>query len=413
MAAIGSPVTVFTCTTTPAAFDVAFQSATLALVAYHVTGGSFTNTSAVTLSINPSTYAVTVNTPVSASSNGQGVTLHTIPGTTNVVAVWYTAATTITGSIISISGTVPTFNALATITVTAANLPGSLGFFRIGLGVSMAGDVCYVGSTAAATPFDSSYSAFAISGTTLTAGGTVVDFGYSGPSNTGSGQIDEIAPNQIMCLQLVAISSNQMAFGLCFLMATRRPVSIFGNQMGAGWPVPVSEVSISAYDYQFRSVDGNGIGVVMYSNFGMPAAGSTVAAHLYLGFFRKRKGGTQNVFDFGDAYDQLMGLVGACPAGGLCVLPTGTVIATAGQSTSSGTAGIIIAIRRHNNILGIAIDGLGTIQRTGIVSGLSGLTPGMEYGVDDSGALTTVVGDTKIGKALSATKMALQVIPGV
>ena len=126
-----------------------------------------------------------------------------------------------------------------------------------------------------------------------------------------------------------------------------------------------------------------------------------------LNFVRKAKGASPSVV-VGDEIVIDKSATGVQHAG-LCCL-SGEIAVMAGSQASLDCW--CVAFKRQNRIIGVAIDACGTVQRSGTVT-LSGLTPNAVYGVDDAGALAASPGTARIGIALSATKLLLQVQPGV
>ncbi len=408
--ALNSPATVFTCTTTLSGFDVAYSytasGTAYLLMGYHLTGGAATTTTAVVASVNLSTYTMTINTPVNSATTGQWITFYSIAGTQNVLAAFMSSTTVITCQVISLVTVTPTWNTAATLTGANAFSIGS-NITKIGLGLTPDGTQAFI-SMIDGTVFTAVHGQMAISGTGLTAtamASTGVPC-FVGASNPKPDSATNTGASLLMAYAYGASGTPPIEM---VIFNIRKKSSSAAVSIGRS-PCFGRQISQSTSEHSFRITDkASGVGFFCTGH-----ADFSTGAGTYSSVFSivKKTGLIMDAsFVGGDPFQYNPGVgTGAGVLGG-CMLPSGIFIfATSSTATTSG--GTIYALRRRNTILGVAIDNAGTVQRSGPLTGLSGLTIG-PVGVDDNGNLTSVVGEARIGQALSATVLDLQVIPGV
>jgi len=394
--------------TNPPSFDVAAIDSTRVLAATNTNGVGASQAQVAVLSVSGTT--ITVNSGVNGDASAYYVGLASIPGSTNVLLLTehISPSTQVTASVVSISGTVPTINASASLTL--GNIPSSP--YSICCSVTPDGKSAFVGGVNSSTVWI--VSIFGINGTTVTAGNqvtlTVLFAGSVMPSAS--------ADNSGFVAFLTTGTQNETNgnWPLTYVAFIKR----IGTAMIAldtlESLVPFARFrwgSSSIYGVPSLHVADQGSGV--YFTSGIVKNGADGTVNILTLFFRRQGLTENNAVQSGDAYQLATGLAfgtaGIDVQGGSCQL-LNSGVAVAGRVSYQSNSIYVLAVRRRNAILGVAVDALGTVQRSGTLSGLSGLTVG-PVGVDDNGNLSSVVGEAKIGQALSATVLDLQVVPGI
>ena len=394
--AFGTAVTVVTHTTLWSPAAISKVNSTTMLVAYCIRGFGFYQLSVVTLSISGD--AITVNTPVNGAAAATMGDLAAIPGGTNSFLTYSTATTTIWGAVVSVSGTVPTINTPVSLTVTATPAQPTLQATVLADGSQGA---CM--TRASASPGVLYFNWWGISGTTVSAGGTI-SLGMGSMRRTEDSVVGGKSGFIIYNAgyEPAGASADPMISGL---QRTRKPT---GATMYAGSPIPMFQVSSSLPGFpRLVCVDADSQVFVLGPLVG-PFAGATWVT------FRLASGPADatmlNQYVFGDEFAVTTATVNTL--GGISALASGIVLLCA--ATNAASTSRLYALRRRNAIIGIAVDNLGTVRSSGVyVYGGGGLTPGATYGVADNGSFTTAVGEARVGVALSATELLVNVIPGV
>jgi hypothetical protein len=131
--------------------------------------------------------------------------------------------------------------------------------------------------------------------------------------------------------------------------------------------------------------------------------------------FAKKRGGSDSgglaAYEFGDVYAWVPANVSGGLVASICTLSSGISVVAIGSISGSAGINAVVALKRRNMIRGV-VNAAGKVQSAGILT-TSGLTPGAEYGVDDDGNLSTVVGEARIGYAISATQLVLDIRRGI
>jgi hypothetical protein len=395
----GTPQAVKTSTTTLSDFDISASDSTHVLIVYNLTGASYTQLSVVSLTIAGT--AITVNAAVNGVAAAARCTAYPVPGSSNVVIAYLTANNTGYVAVISSANTnTPVIN--TPVVFTAATLYTGLNAnSHLGLTVSLNADLIAISADDTAGAYIQ-INYFTLSGTAI---GAVAFFdGLITSANIGGWFVEEGPKDTWFGF------SNAILYGASIYV----PYLFSFRRTAAGTlALPIlapKQLSLlpNSYEVILKPID-RANGVFLFSANVLGADGNYWQKTIVM----KRKGGSasdQAEWDYGD---ELVTKGYTTQAqGGACALPGfGTIIMVQGGGTLSQAQ--VVTQRRRNTILGVAVDTLGTVQRAGAVSGLSGLTQGVQYGIDDNGNLTIVVGEAKIGQALSTTVLDLQVIPGV
>lgn len=402
----GTPFNVFLCTTTLAAFDVAPIDATHVLVATSVTGGatSFTQGTVRVLIANVGAGTLSAGNTAACSATSANMALYPIPGSSNIALMWQSSTTVVGCSVIS-GGATPVFNTASTATFGAAvKVPVSC---PLAMTVTSAGDFAIAVLNAAASPFNEQAALFTITGTSLGAGATT-DLGF--PSGASGMPVVDEGPAYSLLLHALQTAAGSLpaSFGFIGLHVAGINSLLPTNQSVV--PTTVPSTTVTTHIFCLRVVDRqNGVFIVA-GDFLEPGVTGNFAVNA--AFVKRLAGGKgrSSHLAVGDTVFYDSGQTASTAFMGAAVLPTsGIALVAAAETTGSA----VIAMRRSNHVLGVAIDTSGTVQRHGTCTVLSGLTPGAQYGSDDSGNLTTIAGEVKIGQAISATAMALQVVPGI
>jgi hypothetical protein len=177
------------------------------------------------------------------------------------------------------------------------------------------------------------------------------------------------------------------------------------NQLEGTSPLmvqPMHTPQLSGNQPMIRAIDRpNGIFLVRTT---YRKADGSYYNHLVLA---KRKGLT-STFDLGDPY--VLPSYSDVYISGADVLSSGIILAACGCGGTDRN--YLIAMRRRNTVLGVALDNTGKVQVSGKFI-TSGLTLGAKYYADDDGNLSTTLGEVEIGVAKSTTELVLAVKSGV
>ena len=403
---VGSPQTVFTCTTVLAPFDVSFIDVTTAIIGYTVTGGSFTQFSVKCLSaINVNTGAFTINAAINGAASARGITFTHIPGGTNTLATYFSDATHIAAVVISMNvltpvigtpvleliGGVAAWNNYYEKVVTAVNSSGSTAV------------VIYTHS--GATPWDVYAYEWSISGTTIAALGT----GHPIGAQTWTYFNLALAEGPLDCfLSYLAFQTVKVAGGaqgICygFSQVGLTSTGPLANYSGP----PLQDVPLDSVMYPLLISLG---GSSFFIAGSMPSLLSSGKILHVLKFIKKTGGGMSPAVASGDEFRLDVTTSSPGPLACAVQLSSGLVVGVIGGLAQAEA--YVFAMARRNKIIGLAVDNAGTVQRNGIFV-TTGLTPGSKYFSDDNGALTTTPGEVEIGYAIDATHLALAVKPGV
>jgi hypothetical protein len=397
----GTPFDVYTCTTTVSCFDVAPIDATHVLCVTAVTGGAATQATVRVLTVNVGAGTITAGNTAACGASSYHMALYPVPGSANIILAYWTSATIHAVAVIS-GGTTPVFNTPATNTFAASQSAGSGFGAERPVGVTVTSDSNYVLllERNAASPFYATIAAFSLSGTTVAL--LTQDVGEFFSGNMGGMNAILAGPSDFVMGIAGLASTSGGGYGL----------SLMGVRKGGApaWSLTSSLIATlipasGGSDVQVADVDkAAGKFAVMVCS----TSPSNVTVNEVLIVNKAGSGKTATV-RLGDAVAFYTSASGNASSG-LCCLSSGIVLGAFSFNTAS--VAFVCAFRRRSNILGVAVDNAGTVQRTGVLTGLSGLTVG-PVGVDDNGNLTSVVGEARIGQALSATVLDLQVIPGV
>jgi hypothetical protein len=400
----GTPVTVFTCTTTLSTFDIAPLSSSLVLVGYSLTGNSFTTQSVRTLSISGTT--ITVNTAVNGG-NAQVTTMYPIDST-RVAMAWWSATTTLNVAVVSVSGTTPTINSSATATIT-----NSFGVVPLHLGLTVNSDLSFIllsHFTNNTNGGDQFLTGFSLSGTTITAG-SPVDMGFATLAHAIGWPVEEGPLNSFISyvISSAAASANPPHSG-GFVSPIRISTT---NVTNKGYGAPKNTVfsdQSNFMDHVLKAVDkANGV----FAFAGVLQNGPDGNQWHRMFIFARRGGGVSdlNEFSFGDEF---VFKPGSTTASGTCqgsdTLSSGITLFAIGTGIASQS--VVVAMRRRNTAIGIAVDNAGTVQVGGTFV-TSGLTAGAKYYSDDNGNPSVVPSELVLGYAKSTTQLSMGVVPGV
>jgi len=249
------------------------------------------------------------------------------------------------------------------------------------------------------SPYDMRLQGCTISGTSLSAAFNVTAVA-AGTPGWGVAAISEGPPNSFL---MELTNSNTAPFSTGIFSPKRLGGGTVSTYLGAPVPTVHNDASIPPVIYPVSRAAGIHL-------LALPYTAGDGYEHRSIRFIKKSGNGG---IVFGDEYDisENQTVAQLTASFGACLMPSGTVLVCVGGSAAASSS-FLVAIRRRNTILGVAVDSAGTVQRSGSLPGLSGLTVG-PVGVDDNGNLTSVVGEAKIGQALSATVLDLQVVPGI
>lgn len=408
---LGATAVVVNAATQPC-WDVCTLTSTLALVVYS-NGAGASPLSVVTLSISGTT--ITVNAPIAGAATTSVPGIVAVSATSAVIA-YLTTTTNLQAAVVTVSGTVPTINTAANATVTTTNV--SVNTYCTPIALEPGGGAVYVASVAGTANFD--ICRMALSGTTLTPG-TVLNTGFNttgscpGMAEWGRGA----SGNQFsgVALKVSANSATITPFASGLMNVHRRATA--GTLFTLGSTVfgllHMDAVSNAQHE-TMKCIDQAG-GVYVVASFTNEEGGGSGGSPYVVVVKREAGGGanSNNIWRTGEPVRLINGvdIAQAQDQIGVCALSSGLIIAGIPSSSGANASGSIVVMSRANTILGIAIDTVGTVQRTGIVTGLTGLTPGVEYGADSNGNLTTVVGEVSLGVALSTTSLLLNVRRGI
>lgn len=382
----GTPATIYTHPSTNSAYAVCALTSTLVLVVYG-TGTGATQQYGRTLSISGTT--ITVNTqatgPATALTNG----LVRMSDTSALLAN-RTTTTAMTVTVLTVSGTTLTFNTAASVT-TASN-PSYVGLTIASDNLS--GALAYaVGGLF--------FVVFTISGTTVTLG-SVNTFTTSVGSTSGP----MIEPIDGLCavIMIENVADTPWGAGLALYQRSNGSRNMHFYSSGCIHPLP-SSVSSVYLALLMKSEGLIGIAGTAYRPYTGSAATSYVIVQLLA---LKGHGG---IIDRGDVVYRDKGITMGIE--GMTMLPSSEIVLLELRANTASDSEIL-AIKRRNRIIGIAVDTSGTVQVNGVVHGLSGLTIG-ECGVSDAGAIIArnTSGSVKIGNAVSPTKLVLAIGGGV
>jgi hypothetical protein len=398
--AVAAAQLVYTCTTTLSAFDIAPIDGTNVLVAYSLTGGaaSFTQGYVRSLTVNVGTGAITVNGAVSISATTNAIGLCPVPGSSNIIAMWYSSVTVVQAVVIS-GGASPAYNTPASRTVTSALLNALP--FCISVVVNDAGNLIVGTTKNSASPYYPNSVQFSLSGTTVAAVGNGA-VGGDMPATSSYPVIQE-GPSDSWFLVAEKDTGVTGDDHTGIVPITRNSTT---GLSGAGAGYGFSQWMPSGQMIRVRPIDRSS-GLFAF------AVGRLVSTGAYSAFFfvGKRTGGFGGQWQLGEGVRYNTASTNNVFAD-VEVLSSGILVGVVSTSDAGGNGSAVVAFKRRSNIIGIAVDSIGTVQDVGVFT-TTGLTPGVEYGVSDTGDLTTVVGEARIGVALSSTQLALSISRGV
>jgi hypothetical protein len=395
--AVAAAQAVFTCTTTLSPSDISFVDSTHVLVAYCVTGLAATQLSVVVLTVNPTTGAITVNTPVNGASAAEP-TLCLIPGTAKSILFYRTALTSASVAVVSVSGTVPTINTPSAFTTTSTAI-GSPPALSIAPSASWG-----VVSASPAGPATYKVIPFAIAGNAVTAG---VEYNTAITTGAIAGAAVDIFAESFFNILAMGPTSAGVGWSP---MKRQSTTAVIGQGTNTLQQVVMLGGNSPPETYLHPVSKSEGVSLLIIASLDAVSGVSEIRWHA---LFVKNVGFRAGVlsFEYGNSISGGWGTT-SMPnrvTGGDTLDSKISVFVV---PTSVASTSVVGAMRRRDTILGVAADATGKVQISGIFI-TSGLTPGARYYVDDNGVLTTVQGECAIGIAKSATELALNVIPGI
>jgi len=382
----GTPATIYTHPSTNSAYAVCALTSTLVLVAYG-TGSGATQQYARTLSISGT--SITVNAQATGPATALTNELIRMTDTSALLAN-RTTTTAMTVTVLTVSGTTVTFNTAASIT-TASN--------PVHVGLTVASD--NLSGCLAYAVGGLFFVVFTISGTTVTLG-SINAF----TTTIGSTSGPMIEPIDGLCAVMMVENVSDAPWGAGIALYQRSSTSRNMNFYSSGCFVPTpATVSKSILALLAKSEGLIGIAASEYKPYTGSAATSYIVVHLMV---MKGHGGA---IDRGDVVYRDKSIT--MSAESMTMLPSSEIVLVELRANTASDSEIL-AIKRRNRIIGIAVDTSGTVQVNGVVHGLSGLTIG-ECGVSDAGAIIArnTSGSVKIGNAVSPTKLVLAIGGGV
>lgn len=390
-----SATSIYTYTTTRGSASCILYSANLLLLATTV---SATGQLVVrTLSVDVSTGAITVNAGVNGAATTSAATL--IKTDAGIAAVIYgVSATSIAAAGITVSGTTPTINTPAALTVTSHVIPSALPkCYGLALGATTTTtSIIWVGYKSASLNY---LCYFTVTNAGVAAAGSETTIGSFVPvAQTDNLPVVEPRSNH---LQVLIITSAGV-----FLMAIRK-ITTTGLSMTSA-PTTLSPIGICATSTDramlFKCGDSPEFICALTHTSTLGVSNGPVSFFYIL---EKESGDsipTSQIWKVKDGF-HISGVGSEIHEPWACVLPySGTIIICSGSYNSAGYK--VRACRKSGMLAGVVTSG-GRVLRYGELT-TSGLTAGGHYGVDVAGALA-LNEYPRVGVAISSTRLSLMI----